>query len=76
MSNPVAAALTDPGNEVRLSPIALSEAMVLAGKRRVLLEPDPADRFPVATAQVYDLTLATAHRRLLGLGSVKVLASR
>jgi len=43
---------------------------------RLSLHPDPADRFLAATAQVLDLVLATADRRLLGLGEVRTLANR
>jgi PIN domain nuclease of toxin-antitoxin system len=34
---------------------------------------DPADRFLVATAKVYDLTLVTADERLLSVPGIKVL---
>ncbi len=37
---------------------------------------DPADRFLVATANVYDLTLVTADVRLLGVPGIRVLANR
>jgi len=37
---------------------------------------DPADRFLVATAKVYDLTLVTADERLLGVPGIRVLANR
>jgi PIN domain nuclease of toxin-antitoxin system len=37
---------------------------------------DPADRFLVATAQVLDLTLVTADRRLLGLPNIRTMANR
>jgi PIN domain nuclease of toxin-antitoxin system len=37
---------------------------------------DPADRFLVATAKVYDLTLVTADERLLKIPGLKVLANR
>ena len=40
------------------------------------LHPDPADRFIAATAQVLDLTLVTADKRLLGVGSIKTIATR
>lgn len=36
----------------------------------------PADRFLVATAKVYDLTLVTADERLMNVPGVKVLANR
>ena len=37
---------------------------------------DPADRFLVATAKVYDLTLVTADERLMRIPNLKVLANR
>src|SRR5277367_810750 len=37
---------------------------------------DPADRFLVATAKVYDLTLVTADERLINLPGLKVLPNR
>ncbi len=37
---------------------------------------DPADRFLVATAKVYDLTLVTADERLIQIPGLKVLANR
>jgi PIN domain nuclease of toxin-antitoxin system len=37
---------------------------------------DPADRFLVATAKVFDLTLVTADERLTKVPGVKVLANR
>jgi PIN domain nuclease of toxin-antitoxin system len=37
---------------------------------------DPADRFLVATAKVYDLTLVTADERLINVPGLKVLPNR
>jgi PIN domain nuclease of toxin-antitoxin system len=37
---------------------------------------DPADRFLVATARVFDLTLVTADERLLGTRGFRTLANR
>jgi PIN domain nuclease of toxin-antitoxin system len=37
---------------------------------------DPADRFLVATAKVYDLTLVTSDERLLNTPGLRVLANR
>ncbi len=37
---------------------------------------DPGDRFLVATARVYDLTLVTADERLLHVPGIRVLANR
>jgi PIN domain nuclease of toxin-antitoxin system len=36
---------------------------------------DPADRFLVATAKAYDLTLVTADERLMHISGVRVLAN-
>jgi PIN domain nuclease of toxin-antitoxin system len=37
---------------------------------------DPADRFLVASAKCFDLTLVTADKNLLGLGDIATLANR
>jgi PIN domain nuclease of toxin-antitoxin system len=37
---------------------------------------DPGDRFLVATAKVYDLTLVTADERLMHVPGIRVLANR
>ena len=44
--------------------------------RQLPLHQDPADRFLAATAQVLDLTLATADQRLLGLADIRTIANR
>ena len=98
--------------ELRLSPISAWEALLLAERGRVTLEPDPhrwlrkamstvpiveapvtldvalasrtidvqhqdpADRFIVATARVYGLTLVTADARLLRCRDIEVLPNR
>lgn len=49
--------------------------IVLAAEQ-LNLRADPADRFLAATAEVCGLTLVTADRRLLGLGSIQTLANR
>lgn len=112
LSARVASALESRDNELWLSPISVWEALVLAAKGRLKLEPDPprwiaraleavplrdallnrdvaleshavrlrhrdpADRFLVATARVYDLTFVTADRRLLRARVVPTLAAR
>jgi PIN domain nuclease of toxin-antitoxin system len=42
----------------------------------ILQHSDPADRFLVATAKVYDLTLVTADERLIGVPGLRVLENR
>jgi PIN domain nuclease of toxin-antitoxin system len=53
----------------------LTHEIVLAAEH-LLLHDDPADRFIAATAQVHDLTLVTADRRLIGLGTIRTMANR
>jgi PIN domain nuclease of toxin-antitoxin system len=53
----------------------LTHEIALAA-RHLPLHQDPADRILAATAQVLDLTLATADERLLGLGDIRTLANR
>ena len=50
---------------------------VAAASRNIALEhQDPADRFIVATAKVFDLRLVTADSRLLRCQEIKVLPNR
>jgi PIN domain nuclease of toxin-antitoxin system len=44
--------------------------------RQLPLHQDPADRILAATAETLDLTLVTADKRLLGLGSIRTMANR
>lgn len=44
--------------------------------RSLEMHQDPSDRILAATAQVLDLTLVTADRRLLELGTIRTLANR
>ena len=111
LSKRIRTALEDRGNELWLSPVSVWETLVLARKKRIVLEPtaeqwvrralqdlpvrdapmthdvairseslrtshkDPADRFIMATALAYDLTLVTADTRLLRGRQVAVLAN-
>ena len=112
LSKRVLRVLEDARNELWLSPITVWEALVLARKKRLVLEPtpgqwirralrelplreallnhevavrsetialghdDPADRFLVATALVYDLTLVTADIRLIKSRQVPILSNK
>ena len=112
LSKRIRHAFEDTDNELWLSPMTVWEVLVLARKKRLVLEPtpeqwirralkempfhearlnheiavqsetiklghgDPVDRFLVATALVYDLTLVTADRRLLKSPHAPTLASR
>jgi PIN domain nuclease of toxin-antitoxin system len=83
----VVAALTDARTEGRvllepdpmvwmrraLREAPLTHEVAIRSRQVELPHPEPADRFLVATAQVYDLTLVTADRRLLGLQGVSLL---
>jgi PIN domain nuclease of toxin-antitoxin system len=51
----------------------LTHEVAIRSRQVELPHADPADRFLVATAQVYELTLVTADRRLLGLRGVGLL---
>lgn len=111
LSKRVKIALEDRDNELWLSPMSVWETLVLARKKRIVLQAtpeqwvrralrdlpireapmshevairsellrlghqDPADRFIVATALVYDLTLVTSDKRLLRSRQVPVLAN-
>ncbi len=54
----------------------LTHEVALRSRTIDLPHRDPADRFLVATAAVYELTLITADERLLGSGACSVLANR
>jgi PIN domain nuclease of toxin-antitoxin system len=112
LSSEVTRAVTDPQNELWLSPVSVWELILLVEGRRVVLTEsldrfvsksqkelslreaaftwgvaeelrytilnhrDPADRFIVATAKFYDLTLVTSDRRLIEpLPGLKVMAN-
>lgn len=51
----------------------VTTAVVFASRALVTRHRDPVDRFLAATAQVFDLTLATADRELYRLPGVRVL---
>ena len=103
-------AIADSNNELWLSPISVWEALILAEKRRISMQPDPvtwinlalqsletreaqmnhaiailsrqvvlphkdpADRFIVATAIYYGLTLATVDTNIIGSSAVQTLS--
>lgn len=111
LSKRVRAALENRENELWLSPMSVWETLVLARKKRLILEStpeqwvrralndlpvreapmshevaiqsealrlnhnDPADRFIVATALVYELTLVTADKQLVKGRQAPVLAN-
>ena len=53
----------------------LTHEVALESRRLGLSHQDPADRFLVATAVVYDLKLVTSDERLLNLGQIPVVAN-
>ncbi|HUY87041.1 MAG TPA: type II toxin-antitoxin system VapC family toxin, partial [Acidimicrobiales bacterium] len=53
----------------------LTREVAMLSRSIPLGRPDPADRFIVASAVVYDLTLVTADRRLLRQSSCPTLAA-
>ena len=71
----------DEWAEEALRRVPLREAPVtnevaLETRNVVLSHRDPADRFLVATARVFDLKLVTADERLIDLKAVPTLANR
>ena len=54
---------------------SLTHAVAMASGRTGLRHADPGDRFLVATALVYELTLVTADRRILDFAECDVLAA-
>ena len=112
LSGRVARELTDPANELWLSPISVWETLILSRKGRIALDEDPsswiakamraaplaeaplntevaletakvrlphhdpADRFLIATARVFELTLVTADEVLIRARQVRVLGNR
>lgn len=59
-----------------LQEAVLSHEVALRSREVALPHPDPADRFLVATALVYELTLVTADETLIAAKACPVLASR
>lgn len=54
----------------------LTIEVVLETARFSLSHQDPVDRFLIATARVFDLTLVTADRRILDAGLCSLLPNR
>lgn len=54
----------------------LTHQIAVESRRVSLSHQDPADRFLVATALAYDLTLVTADERLLGSPDIEMLSNR
>ncbi len=58
------------------TPAVLTFEVAIRSREVMLPRPDPADRFLVATALVYDLTLVTADDVLIDAKLCPVLANR
>jgi PIN domain nuclease of toxin-antitoxin system len=61
---------------LRLREVALTWRIAAELQTLAIGHDDPADRFLVATAKVFDLTLVTADERLIEAPGLKVLANR
>ena len=61
---------------LRLREVALTWRIAAELQTLAIDHDDPADRFLVATAKVFDLTLVTADERLIEAPGLKVLANR
>lgn len=68
--------IEDADKRLPLRPAPLTEEVALTSFEVDLDHADPSDRFLVATAKVYDLTLLTADRHLLVSSSVETIAAR
>jgi PIN domain nuclease of toxin-antitoxin system len=66
----------DSKDELDLNEVPVSWEVAHELRFTMLGYRDPADRFLVATAKVYDLTLVTADERLLRIPGIQVLANR
>ncbi len=62
--------------ELKLNEVPVSWDVAHELRFTMVRHRDPADRFLVATAKVYDLTLVTADERLMHIPGLKVLANR
>jgi PIN domain nuclease of toxin-antitoxin system len=62
--------------ELSLREAAFSWAVADELRYTMLDHQDPADRFLVATAKAYDLTLVTSDERLVRVPGLSVLANR
>ena len=62
--------------ELKLNEVPVSWDLAHELRFTMLEYRDPADRFLVATAKVYDLTLVTADERMLRVPGVRVLPNR
>ena len=69
-------AFKESKEELDLIEIPLNWEVAQELRFTMLSHRDPADRFLVATAKVYDLTLVTADERLTQIPGIKVLPNR
>lgn len=73
---PVDTFVSKSRKELSLREVALTWSVADELRYTILSHRDPADRFLVATAKFYDLTLVTSDRRLLEpLPGLKVMAN-
>jgi PIN domain nuclease of toxin-antitoxin system len=76
LKSPVHKWITEAIKGAPLREAAISHDIALEASSVLLRHPDPADRFLVATARVFDLTLVTADERLIESGGCKILSNR
>lgn len=69
-------AIKESKQELNLIEIPLNWEVAYELRFTMLDYRDPGDRFLVATAKVYDLTLVTADERLMRVPGIRVLANR
>jgi PIN domain nuclease of toxin-antitoxin system len=75
VDRPAAEWIDEAFSRVPLHEAVLSHAVALRSRSISLPHQDPADRFLVATADIYQLTLVTADERLIDAAACPVLAS-
>jgi len=63
-------------NEIPFREAPLNHEVALQSRLVDLPHQDPADRFLVATAQVYDLRFVTGDKRILGCSGLSLLPNR
>ena len=76
LDRPPARWITDVCAAAALRDAPLTRDVAIKSRNVPLSHQDPADRFIAATARVYELTLVTGDRRLLGIDGLAVLANR
>ena len=76
LGSDMVASVRDIFRKIPLKEAVINQEVAIQSRFVKLPHEDPADRFLVATAVVYDLTLITADSRIISAKDVSVLAAR